>query len=204
MEGMKTHMMFPTPLFECSIQGHKELNLELTKYIHKLRENDEVGLDKSNSGGGWHSPFFEISKSEILKKFVLKIFPFIHDITTKQYNWNCTPDKIRINSMWSVVNQKNSFNLRHFHPNCNLSAAYYVKAKEKCGNIKFYDPIDQKSMQSPNKKELNDLSSEVITVVPNEGDLLIFPSYLHHSVEENLSEDERIVISFNIEILKNR
>ena len=74
----------------------------------------------------------------------------------------------------------------------------------KCGNIKFYDPIDQKSMQSPNKKELNDLSSEVITVVPNEGDLLIFPSYLHHSVEENLSEDERIVISFNIEILKNR
>jgi ectoine hydroxylase-related dioxygenase (phytanoyl-CoA dioxygenase family) len=40
--------------------------------------------------------------------------------------------------------------------------------------------------------------------VPEEGDLLIFPSYLHHSVEENLSEDERIVISFNIEILKNR
>ena len=58
-------------------------------------------------------------------------------------------------------------------------------------------------MQSPNKNELNDLSSEVITVAPNEGDLLIFPSYLHHSVEENLSEDERIVISFNIEILKN-
>ena len=59
-------------------------------------------------------------------------------------------------------------------------------------------------MQAPNKNVLNDLSSESIFAVPTEGDLLIFPSYLHHSVEENLSEDERIVISFNIEILKNR
>jgi uncharacterized protein (TIGR02466 family) len=204
MEGMKTHMMFPTPLFRCSIQEHQELNLELTKYIYELRENDKEGLDKSNSGGGWHSPYFEISKSEVLKKFVSKIFPFIHEITTKQYGWNCTPDKIRITTMWSIVNQKNSYNVRHFHPNCHLSAAYYVKAKEKCGNIMFYDPIDQKVMQAPNKNVLNDLSSESIFAVPEEGDLLIFPSYLHHSVEENLSEDERIVISFNIEILKNR
>ena len=119
MEGIKTHMMFPTPLFRCSIQEHQELNLELTKYIYELRENDKEGLDKSNSGGGWHSPYFEISKSEVLKKFVSKIFPFIHEITTKQYGWNCTPDKIRITTMWSIVNQKNSYNVRHFHPNCH-------------------------------------------------------------------------------------
>lgn len=49
---------------------------------------------------------------------------------------------------------KNSYNVRHFHPNCNLSAAYYVKAKEKCGRIKFFDPVDQKAMQSPAKKKI--------------------------------------------------
>ena len=48
-----------------------------------------------------------------------------------------------------------------------------------------------------------DISAEAINVNPNEGDLLIFPSYLHHSVEENLSGEDRIVISFNISIDKN-
>ena len=203
MDGMKTHLMFPSPVFECSIEKHEELNLELTKYIYELREKDKEGLDLSNSGGGWHSPYFEISKINVLKKFVSKIFPFIFEITTKEYGRNCTPEKIRITGMWAVINKKKSYNLRHFHPNCNLSAAYYVKAKEKCGNIKFFDPVDQKSMQSPLKKIPNNLSSDVVSFTPNEGDLLIFPSYLHHSVEENLSDEERIVISFNIEILKN-
>ena len=202
MEGMKTHLMFPSPVFECSIKDHEELNLELIKYIYELREKDKEGLDLSNSGSGWHSPYFEISKIDVLKKFISKIFPFIFEITTKEYGWSCAPENIRITGMWSVINSKNSYNLRHFHPNCNLSAAYYVKAKEKCGNIKFFDPVDQKAMQSPTKREPNNLSSDVASFAPNEGDLLIFPSYLHHSVEENLSEEDRIVISFNIKILQ--
>lgn len=202
MERMKTHLMFPSPVFECSIKDHEELNLELIKYIYELKEKDKEGLDLSNSGDGWHSPYFEISKIDVLKKFISKIFPFIFEISTKEYGWDCTPEKIRITGMWSVINSKNSYNLRHFHPNCNLSAAYYVKAKEKCGNIKFFDPVDQKAMQSPAKREPNNLSSDVASFTPNEGDLLIFPSYLHHSVEENLSEEDRIVISFNIKILQ--
>ena len=31
-------------------------------------------------------------------------------------------------------------------------------------------------------------------------DLLIFPSYLYHDVGKNLSEEDRVVISFNIRI----
>ena len=201
MKVTKTHFLFPSPVFECKINDHKELNLELIKYINELREKDIKGIKASNAGGGWHSPFFLISEIDILKKFTSKIYPFIFEIATEHYAWDCKPEKIKITGMWSVINKKNSYNVRHFHPKCNLSAAYYVKAKENCGKIKFFDPTDQKSMQSPPKKVLNVLSSEVVNFVPEEGDLLIFPSYLHHSVEENLSKDERIVISFNIQIL---
>ena len=58
-------------------------------------------------------------------------------------------------------------------------------------------------MQSPTKKKDTTLSAETANFIPSEGDLLIFPSYLHHSVEENMSEEERIVISFNIQILRD-
>ena len=203
MAQMKAHSMFPTPVFECKIDNHKEINLELEKFIHELRDKDMKGLKLSNAGGGWHSPYFKISESDILKTFVKKIFPFIFKIAKDHYAWNCTPEKIRITGMWSVINSKNSYNQRHFHPNCNLSAAYYVKAKEKCGKIKFFDPVDQKVMQAPHKTKDTNFSAEAVTFTPNEGDLLIFPSYLHHSVEENKSEEERIVISFNVKVLND-
>ena len=38
--------------------------------------------------------------------------------------------------------------------------------------------------------------------ISNAGKLLLFPAYLYHSVDENLSDDDRIVISFNIDIIK--
>ena len=44
------------------------------------------------------------------------------------------------------------------------------------------------------------INTQVNSISPKEGALVLFPSYLDHSVNENLSNDERIVISFNIRI----
>ena len=38
------------------------------------------------------------------------------------------------------------------------------------------------------------------SIKPIEGYLILFPSYLEHSVNSNISKNERIVISFNINI----
>ena len=42
----------------------------------------------------------------------------------------------------------------------------------------------------------------VNSITPVEGSLVLFPSYLDHSVNANLSSEERIVISFNIKLFK--
>ena len=44
------------------------------------------------------------------------------------------------------------------------------------------------------------LNAQVNGITPKEGALVLFPSYLDHSVNENLSKEERVVISFNIKI----
>lgn len=201
MDNIKLYKLFPTPIFECKVDDHVNLNKELQEYIYNLKAKDEKGLSKSNGGGGWHSPIFLISESEVLKKFCNKISKHLLEITSKHYGWKCKLEQIHFEGMWSVINSKNSYNVRHLHPHCHLSAAYYVKASENCGKIKFFDPVDAKVMTSPVKTNFNELSAEVVNFVPHEGDLLIFPSYLHHAVEENLSNDDRIVISFNLSIL---
>ena len=63
-------------------------------------------------------------------------------------------------------------------------------------------PKKSKVMYHPPIKEHNEISSEAVKIEPEEGKLLLFPAYLYHSVEENLSDDERIVISFNINIAR--
>ena len=117
---------------------------------------------------------------------------------TEHMGWRINKDKITILDMWSVVNKKNTFNVQHSHPNSLLSAAYYVKAKKNSGNIKFFDPKEMKTMYHPPIQKFNEISAEIIKIEPEEGKLLLFPSYLNHAVEENLSDEDRIVISFNL------
>ena len=115
-------------------------------------------------------------------------------------SWDVKSHKVKVTSMWSVVNVKNSHNSRHIHSNNYISAAYYVKAPKKAGDIVFHDPRSAAVYHKPKVKEANILNSTIFKVEPKEGLLALFPSYLHHSVETNQSNEERIVISFNINL----
>ena len=115
-------------------------------------------------------------------------------------NWNSQNQQVKINNMWAIINTGGSANLRHQHGNSTISGAYYVRAPENSGDIVFYDPRPAPVYSYPNIDKPNILNAQVNGVNPKEGALVLFPSYLDHSVNENLSNDERIVISFNIRI----
>ena len=199
MKDYKVYKLFPTPIFHLKIENFKELNKELKNYILDLKKKDEKGQKKSNYGG-WHSRFFDQKNNKILNKFSDIIQKFLHKIVLDEMGWEYNPDKIKIPVMWSIINKKGSFNIQHNHPNAYLSAAYYVQVSKNSGNIKFFDPREQKNIRQPKIKNYTDTSAVITEMTPQEGDLLIFPAYLYHSVGENLSEDDRIIISFNVDI----
>ena len=201
MSEIKINKLFPVPVFEKKLDNYEQLNKDLEKYIYDLQKNDPKGQIKSNSGG-WHSPFFNVKNSAILQKFIASFSDYLYKVISGSMSWKCEPKNVVIVNMWSIINKKNTFNIRHDHPNSIMSAAYYVKAKKNSGNITFYDPRQVKTMYHPPIKEYNELSSEAVKMEPEEGKLLLFPAYLHHSVDENLSNNDRIVISFNIDIFK--
>ena len=64
MPERRIHKLFPTPIFECKIESYKELNKDLENYIYNLEKEDAKGVKASNEGG-WHSPYFEIAKSQV-------------------------------------------------------------------------------------------------------------------------------------------
>lgn len=200
MSSLNVFKVFPVPIFSYQIPNHQETNLELRKYIYRLKEKDPEGVQLSNKGG-WHSPYFDVQNNIEPKNFVFKIRNILPEIFQNHLGWDFGTNKVSIHAMWAVINEKNSFNVRHNHPNSYLSAAYYVRANENAGEIKFYDPKEVKAMHYPKIKVNTEFSTNSINIKPEEGKLLIFPSYLHHSVGENLSDEDRIVISFNINAL---
>ena len=199
MKNYKVYKLFPTPIFHLEVENFKKLNIALENYILDLKKKDKDGQKKSNYGG-WHSPFFDQKNDNTPKKFADIAQNFFIKIFVDEMGWEYNPDKIKITGMWSIINKKGSFNIQHNHPNAYLSAVYYVQVSENSGNIKFFDPREQKNIRQPKIKNYTDTSAAITEMTPQEGDLLIFPSYLYHSVGKNLSEDDRIIISFNVDI----
>mgnify|MGYP003341881667 FL=1 len=163
--------------------------------LKNLREIDEKGIIKSNIKG-WHSNDFDL-KDEEVKKFINLISPHINKALVDM-NWDINNQLIKISSMWAIINIGGAANARHHHGNSAISAAYYVRAPKNSGDLVFYDPRPAPVYSHPHSKEPNYLNAMVNSVSPVEGALVLFPSYLDHSVNENISNDERIVISFNV------
>ena len=199
MKNYKIYRLFPTPVFHFRVENHQELNTELENYILNLKKKDEKGTKKSNAGG-WHSHNFDINNDNKAKKFAKIFEEFYKKVIINKMGWKYDSNKVKMEAMWSIINKKGSFNIQHNHPNAYLSSAYYVRHPEKSGSIKFFDPREQKSIRYPKIKKYGELSAATVEIAPKEGDLLIFPSYLYHAVAENLSEQDRIIISFNVDI----
>ncbi|SVD80640.1 uncharacterized protein METZ01_LOCUS433494 [marine metagenome] len=199
MKNYQIYKLFPTPVFHFRVENYQELNTELENYILDLRKKDEKGQKKSNAGG-WHSHNFDLANDNTAKKFAKIFEKFYKKVIINEMGWKYDSNKVKMEAMWSIINKKGSFNIQHNHANAYLSSAYYVRYPEKSGSIKFFDPREQKNIRYPKIKNYTDISAVITEITPKEGDLLIFPSYLYHSVGENLSEDDRIIVSFNINI----
>ena len=193
--------LFPEPIFKYKLKDYEKFNKELSDYIYSLQSEDQEGLKRSNKGG-WHSKNFQLTdQNSIQFKFALKIQEYILN-AFQNFGWRIKNKNIRISEMWAIINKKDDFNVIHTHPNCYLSAAYYVKAPSNCGKFEIEHPNTAKKYAFPEIETRNELNLEVASIEIEEGDLLLFPSYLPHKVSQNFSDEDRIVISFNVDIQK--
>lgn len=193
------NLIFPTPIWTTILPDFEQINIRMIKYIDGLKNTDPVGKKKSNLIG-WHSHSFNLQDSDP-KFFVNSISPMLNE-SLNDMGWDLKKNILKITSMWTIINPTNASNSRHIHSNNFISAAYYIKSPENSGNIVFHDPRSAKVIMSPLIGTSNKLNSTIFSVTPKEGLLVLFPSYLHHSVEINNSDSERIVISFNLNLIE--
>ena len=191
------NLIFSTPIWTSHLDEYQNINKRMEEYIKKQMELDSKGKKASNING-WHSENFNLKDEEVV--FFINTISIKIQKAMEDMGWDLKKNKIEIPNIWSIINKRGSSNAMHIHSNSYISAAYYVKAPEKCGDIVFYDPRQSRLIRKPKISKLNSLNGEEVNIKPTDGLLVLFPSYLYHSVNENLSNEERIVISFNVDL----
>jgi uncharacterized protein (TIGR02466 family) len=186
---------FPTSVWHFPVDNHQNLNSILLQEIDSEQQCDRVG-EKWSNVLGWHSVnnlherdrFSEFT--QIIDLNVLEVAKFL--------GWDLQQFSLSITTCWAIVNGKFASNSVHNHPNSILSGVYYLKAPENCGGIYFSDPRPASQMLIPPVTEFNLWTFPKVSYKPHEGTMLLFPSWLLHGVEMNMSEEIRISLSFNI------
>lgn len=103
-----------------------------------------------------------------------------------------------VSGCWANINPPGGRNPVHCHPNNFLSGTYYVSLPDDEGAITFEDPRPQAHVMMPPRSCHNAYNSNVVTVQVKPGRLIVFPSWLSHSVPVNGKSEDRISIAFNL------
>ena len=107
---------------------------------------------------------------------------------------------VKLDNLWININGHKDYNVSHNHPASVFSGVYYVKTPENCGNIIFENPAElmEYSYALLRKKEHNQFNCVQHWRKAEANLLYVFPGWLKHRVEPNLSNEKRISISFNV------
>jgi uncharacterized protein (TIGR02466 family) len=182
---------FANPIWETTLELNND---EIIDYAYNLQKINPGHL-KSNRGGWQCTDIVNPPPSYI------KLIDSINDILIDVHKTMGL--KIEYPSYvagsWININPFGSYNLRHLHPRSLFSGVYYPKVPNgECGDIIFYrDNVMLSYLPSHIVEDWNDITSGTTTYKAKPGMLLIFPSWLEHSVTTNLTTEDRISISFN-------
>ncbi len=183
--------LFSIPCWQYLFSNYdKQSIMSAIENFHALHGTEQI----SNHQG------FQSQKNLHSVEELSTIFKFVCDSARQAAEeLNLEFKEIGIVESWSNINQGiNSYNHQHCHQGV-LSGVFYLDAPEGSGNLVIVNPGMNTLWQGyPMVKARNKYTSEAITVKPKDGLLILWPSFVPHSVETNSRDIKRVSISFNI------
>ena len=211
MSDLIRELYFADAFYYKDFENSSELNKELTNKILQWKHSDPEGVEISNSLG-WQSRSTMQEQKSGFDVITNKINEFLNEVwLSEQYREGTA---LEIENMWANVNYKYAYNKYHDHPNSLWSGVYYVQSPPNCGKILFDKSWSRyQRVQKPifsHEIPTYDYQWDSVAYEPIEGRVILFPSWIGHQVEQNLTDIEgengyRISISFNIkQIIKEK
>ena len=189
IENVKSKDMWPTTTYTFTVN-----NIDNEQIKNKILEREQKGLGfrfDSIQGSGWQSNK-DLLDSEFpdLKKSLLI---GVNEILGQIYVDNAS---IRMINSWANISRKGECTMPHIHEEASWSCVYYVTPTEDA-NLYLKDPRLLEYMDKSHHY-LKQPYANVIRKRPfNEGEAIIFPSWLEHGVGAGTKDAIRISIACN-------
>jgi uncharacterized protein (TIGR02466 family) len=197
---METMLLFPCPLFKFDYNRANETKEKIVNRIKEIEKVDTNNISSRYTAGSYTS-FYSIE--DIFTESVfddLKIF--IKDSVDQVHYASGLSGELKFNRSWVNINRKYSYHEEHHHCPNVWSGVYYVQAGIDDATISFMNSNILNSSWPYRAKKIynNDINSSQTVCKAFTGMLLIFPSYLRHKVDQQMNEEERISIAFNMDL----
>ena len=208
--------IFSPFIFRNRIENNDFLKRKIAPYIIKAKRKQ-----KSLIPFTWHcdvfSTYLNVDKEKelfdknfdnacLMRAYIENVNIFLNEISLFTPAFNI--------DMWYNAYSKNQYQEWHDHAGgkCDFSAIHFLKYDDNIHSPPiFRNPTGKSRLFSSqkNKERLKDKNNIVNSVYNQiytptnikEGDLIIFPSWLEHVVPQNKSNELRITVSFNIDLL---
>lgn len=176
--------IFGVPIWGVILNEEKSYLQNYIDTILQCRQS-EPSSKKSNFGG--YQTHEDLFQNLIFKNLVSYIEQISNQIISNQTSVNFS---VEIKELWGNINTYRDFNAAHTHSGI-LSGVFYLQVPKNSGRLILTDP----AVRSEGKF----ITNSDYPIYPEPAACILFPSWLEHYVEPNLSNDERISLSFNID-----
>ena len=187
--------LFPTPVYLTMIP-------EKLSSVVPFLDNQDMNTKSDEANYGRRSlDSYVLNRPECatLSSFILECVQDFSD-NTLLYNYK----SYKLSQSWVSHKEPGQHHTMHSHPNSLISGVfYYGFSEENTPAIKFHKitgAINQNTILPKTKADKRDSKSawSEFSVNFQPGLLVLFPSYLHHSVPINKSNSVRCSLAFNI------
>lgn len=196
--------LFVTRLYRAALSEHAPAidAAELEASCYSIAEDDEAGQKWCEDNGypgytsyasltdlPWRFPIF----ADLVKSLDAHVAAFAEDL-----EFDLEGKTLTLEDLWINILPEGGMHASHIHPHSVISGTTYVAMPEGASALKLEDPRSERMMAAPpRRKEAREALRTFIYARPVVGDVLLWESWLRHEVPMNMSEDDRISVSFN-------
>jgi mannose-6-phosphate isomerase-like protein (cupin superfamily) len=161
------------PFFITDVKEHVKLKKRLIENFDAMGTFSYIDVAQKISNTDWHlgsgfsRPYYDL---------VQPIFQSVCKDIQKKMHY---PDPLDVTNYWYQKYNQGDSHKWHVHKNSNFSSVYYVSLPEGSAKTTFK------------------VLGEEFSVDVKEGQILSFPGMVPHCSKPNLSEEPKIIISFN-------
>ncbi|MDA9648330.1 2OG-Fe(II) oxygenase family protein, partial [Candidatus Pelagibacter sp.] len=152
-----------------------------------------------------HKKIYQSEHNLHEKKNFINISKNIENFVRKNIANIFNSKKINLIKMWFVITKQSGIINKHSHFDSDLSGVLYLKVNNNSSNsrLEIFNPFEEIDIYtfnlSLNKVEKNTFVGDKYLFSPKNNDLIIFNSYLEHSVQNKDSNiSDRISLPFDL------